>query len=60
MQANYTHDDVMIQLYSEKQTIFFCSCCSHVLTCEEEEHEDHDHGITKVEDGAGHSDDLQL
>lgn len=39
---------------------FFCSCCKHVLTCEEEEHEDHDHGVTKVEDGAGHSDDLQL
>lgn len=30
------------------------------LTCEEEEDEDHNHGVSKVEDGAGSSDYLQL
>lgn len=45
-----------------KSRLFFFVAAEkkHVLTCEEEEHEDHDHGVTKVEDGAGHSDDLQL
>lgn len=31
-----------------------------MLTCEEEEDEHHDHGVSEVEDGAGGSDYLQL
>lgn len=38
----------------------FLYCCEHNLTCEEKEHENHDHGVSKVEDSAGHSDYLQL
>lgn len=42
------------------KTRCFSTAANNVLTCEEEEHEDHDHGVSKVEDRAGHSDYLQL
>lgn len=43
-----------------------CSCLIELtswrqnLTCEKEEDEDHNQSVSKVEDGAGSSDDLQL
>lgn len=35
-------------------------CVASGLTCEEEEDQDHNQSVAKVEDGAGRSNDLQL
>lgn len=56
LQANETHTGLFHHPVHKPGS----RCAPRPLTCEEEEDEHHDGGVTEVEDGAGGSYDLQL